>query len=66
MDKIEMMVGYDINFYEKKFNDNSQKVATCLYNFLKKTIGNKVWNIDRLKFITGVVILFFKYNRRKT
>ena len=47
MDKIEMMVGYDINFYEKKLNDNSQKVATCLYNFLKKTIGNKVWNIDR-------------------
>ena len=46
MDKIEMMVGYDINFYEKKFNDNSQKVATCLYNFLKKTIGNKVCGIS--------------------
>ena len=47
MDKNEMMVGYDIKKYKKKFNDNSQKVATCLYNFLKKTIGNKVWNIDR-------------------
>ena len=46
MDKIEMMVGYDINFYEKKFNDNSQKVATYLYNFLKKTMGNKVCGIS--------------------
>ena len=27
MSKIEMMVGYDMNFYEQKFNDNSKKVA---------------------------------------
>lgn len=46
MDKIEMMVGYDINFYEKKFNDNSKKVATYLYNFFKRTIGNKVHGIS--------------------
>ncbi len=46
MDKIEMMVGYDMNFYEQKFNDNSKKVATYLYNFLKKTIGNKIYGIS--------------------
>ncbi|MDO4534851.1 MAG: hypothetical protein Q4B63_03455 [Clostridium perfringens] len=46
MEKIEMMVGYDMNFYEQKFNDNSKKVATYLYNFLKKTIGNKVHGIS--------------------
>ena len=46
MDKIEMMIGYDINFYEKKFKDNSKKVATYLYNFLKKTIGNRVHGIS--------------------
>ena len=46
MNKIEMMVGYDMNFYEQKFNDNSKKIATYLYNFLKKTIGNKVHGIS--------------------
>ncbi len=46
MDKIEMLIGYDINFYKKKFNDNSKKVATYLYNFLKRTIGNRVYGIS--------------------
>ena len=46
MDKVEMMVGYDMNFYEQKFNDNSKKIATYLYNFLKRNIGNKVHGIS--------------------
>lgn len=37
-----MMVGYEMNFYEKKFNEYSNKLSNYLYRCLKETIGEKI------------------------
>lgn len=45
MNKLEMMVGYEINFYEKKFEDNSKKLSYYMHRCFCETIGEKVAGI---------------------
>lgn len=42
MKKIEMLIGYDINNFEKKFNDNFKRISLFMYNYFKATLGNRV------------------------
>ncbi|MGL5245026.1 MAG: hypothetical protein ACRC7R_07645 [Sarcina sp.] len=45
MENLEMMVGYEIGFFESKFNDNYKKLSYYMYSCLKETIGDKVAGI---------------------
>lgn len=45
MNKLDMMVGYEISFYEKKFKDNSKKLSYYMHRCFNETIGNKVAGI---------------------
>lgn len=42
MDNLEMMIGYETNFFEKKFNENDKKLGIYMYNCLKQYIGDKI------------------------
>lgn len=42
MDKLEMMVGYEVNFFEKKFNENDKKLGVYMYRCLKQAIGERI------------------------
>ncbi|SHE75852.1 hypothetical protein [Clostridium fallax] len=42
MKKIEMLIGYDANNFEKKFNDNFRRISLFMYNYFKTTLGDKV------------------------
>lgn len=45
MNKLDMMVGYEISFYEKKFEENSKKLSYYMHRCFNETIGNKVAGI---------------------
>jgi hypothetical protein len=42
VDKVEMLVGYDMNLYSKKFEESFNKISAFMYNFFKSTIGDRV------------------------
>ncbi|SHK48744.1 hypothetical protein SAMN02745163_03893 [Clostridium cavendishii DSM 21758] len=46
MEHIEMLVGYDINNFEKRFEENYQRLSVYMYKFFKHTIGEKVAGIQ--------------------
>lgn len=45
MDKLEMMVGYEINFYETKFSENYKKLSYYMKKCLNDTIGHQIRGI---------------------
>lgn len=46
MEQIEMLVGYDINNFEKNFEKNYERLSVYMYKFLKHTIGERVAGIQ--------------------
>lgn len=42
MEKVEMLIGYDMNLFAQKFEENANKVSGFMYNYFKSTIGDKV------------------------
>ena len=45
MSKLDMMVGYEMNFYEKKFEENIKKLSYYMHRCFNETIGEKVAGI---------------------
>ncbi len=41
MSKLDMMVGYEMNFYEKKFEENIKKLSYYMHRCFNETIGKK-------------------------
>lgn len=46
MEHIEMLIGYDVNNFEKKFEENYQRLSSYMYQVLKGTIGDRVAGIQ--------------------
>lgn len=42
MEHVEMLVGYDINNFEKKFEENYERLSVYMYKFFKNSIGERV------------------------
>ena len=45
MSKLDMMVGYEMNFYEKKFEENIKKLSYYMHRCFNETIGEEVAGI---------------------
>lgn len=42
MDKQTMLIGYDMNLFEQKFNENANRVGNFMFNYFNATIGEIV------------------------
>lgn len=45
MSNLDMMAGYEINLYEKKFEENIEKLSYYMHRCFNETIGDKVSEI---------------------